>query len=113
MGLIKPIEYLDGKNTQTGYNALILPAICELYLKARREKELDKLNITDKGKRKARFHQWLSDEGRTILTRQIGKVEGIMEMCDDIEHFKTIARRQKTITVAPYLFDEMNRIIDH
>lgn len=92
MGLIKPIEYLDGKNTQTGYNALILPAICELYLKARREKELDKLNITDKGKR---------------------KVEGIMEMCDDIEHFKTIARRQKTITVAPYLFDEMNRIIDH
>jgi hypothetical protein len=220
MGLIKPIEYLDGKTTQTGYNALILPAICELYLKARREKELapkqvrlaeqaeilqssfaklgiialvdeatgfqrdrkhdalrlllskyiaeglqkwihtfpdsffaeldrlydnepthsrnrpqyyggfinkyvydpiehgyvkaelDKLNITDKGKRKARFHQWLSDEGRTILTRQIGKVEGIMEMCDDIDHFKSVAKKQKTISVAPYLFDEMNRIID-
>lgn len=74
--------------------------------------ELDKLNITDEGKRKARFHQWLTDEGRTILTRQIGKVEGIMEMCQDIEHFKTVARRQKAISVAPYLFDEMNRIID-
>ena len=78
------------------------------YVKA----ELDKLNITDEGKRRARFHQWLTDEGRTILTRQIGKVEGIMEMCDDIEHFKTVARRQKSVTVAPYLFDEMNRIIE-
>ena len=33
MGLIKPIEYLDGKTTQTGYNALILPAIC-IFLRA-------------------------------------------------------------------------------
>lgn len=74
--------------------------------------ELDKLNITDEGKRRARFHQWLTDEGRTILTRQIGKVEGIMEMCDDIEQFKTVARRKKAVTVAPYLFDEMNRIIE-
>lgn len=78
------------------------------YVKA----ELDKMNITDEGKRRARFHQWLTDEGRTILTRQIGKVEGIMEMCSDIEHFKRVARRQKAVTVAPYLFDDMNRIID-
>ncbi|GAA4766444.1 hypothetical protein GCM10023219_09690 [Stakelama sediminis] len=74
--------------------------------------ELDKLNITDEGKRRARFHQWLTGEGRTILTRQIGKVEGIMEMCDDIEYFKRVTSRQKAITVAPYLFDEINRIID-
>ena len=78
------------------------------YVKAK----LDELNITDEGKRRARFHQWLTDEGRTILTRQIGKVEGIMEMCDDIEHFKTVAQRQRAVSVAPYLFDEMNRIID-
>lgn len=78
------------------------------YVKA----ELDKLNITDEGKRRARFHQWLTEEGRTILTRQIGRVEGIMEMCKDIDHFKQVARRQKTITVAPYLFDDMNRIIE-
>lgn len=218
--LIKPIEYTDGKSTQTGYNALILPEICDLYLKARRDGELapkqahlaekaeilqsafakvgivalideatgfqqdrkhdalrlllgkyiaeglrkwvhtfpdtffaeldklydneptragkrpqyygkfinkyvydpiehgyvkaklDELNITDEGKRRARFHQWLSDEGRTILTRQIGKVEGVMEMCDNIDEFKRVARRQKTVTVAPYLFDEMNRIIE-
>ncbi|MFL0671613.1 MAG: P63C domain-containing protein [Erythrobacter sp.] len=78
------------------------------YMKA----ELDKLNITDEGKRRARFHQWLTDEGRTILTRQIGKVEGIMEMCEHIEQFKEVAKRRKAVTVAPYLFDEMNRIID-
>lgn len=29
MSLIKPIEYRDGKSMQIGYNALILPAICE------------------------------------------------------------------------------------
>lgn len=78
------------------------------YVKA----ELDKLNITDEGKRRARFHQWLTDEGRTILTRQIGKVEGMMEMCSDIEQFKDVAKRRKAVTVAPYLFDEMNKIID-
>lgn len=54
----------------------------------------------------------LSVVPRTILTRQIGRVEGIMEMCKDIEHFKTVARPKKAVTVAPYLFDEMNRIID-
>lgn len=74
--------------------------------------ELDELNITDEGKRRARFHQWLTDDGRTILIRQIGRVEGIMEMCTDIEHFKQVAKRQRSITVAPYLFDDMNRIID-
>lgn len=89
-------------------NKYIYDPIEHGYVKA----ELDKMNITDEGKRRARFHQWLTDEGRTILTRQIGKVEGIMEMCDDIEHFKTVARRQKAVSVAPYLFDDMNRIID-
>jgi hypothetical protein len=89
-------------------NKYIYDPIEHGYVKA----ELDKLNITDEGKRRARFHQWLTDEGRTILTRQIGKVEGIMEMCEDIEQFKDVAKRRKAVTVAPYLFDEMNRIID-
>lgn len=89
-------------------NKYIYDPIEHGYVKA----ELDRLNITDDGKRRARFHQWLTDDGRTILTRQIGKVEGVMEMCDDIAHFKKVARTKKTITVAPYLFDEMNRIID-
>ena len=218
--LIKPIEYFDGKTEKMGYNALILPAVCEMYLQARRDgvltskqahlatkaeilqsafarlgmitlideatgfqrdrshdalrlllekyisegmqrwiktfpdsffKELDKLydnqetksqkrpqyygtfinkyvydpiengyvkrkldslNITDNGKRKARFHQWLSDEGKQVLTRQIGRVEMLMELCPDIEAFKKAARKQKMISIAPYLFDDMNQIID-
>ncbi|MCJ8355220.1 P63C domain-containing protein [Novacetimonas hansenii] len=89
-------------------NRYIYDPIENGYVKA----ELDKLNITDEGKRRARFHQWLTGDGRTILIRQIGRVEGVMEMCTDIEHFKKVAARQKTISVAPYLFDEMNRIID-
>lgn len=78
------------------------------YVKA----ELDKLNIDDAGKRKARFHQWLVDDGRNMLIHQIGRVQGLMEMCQDIENFKGAARKQKRISVAPYLFDEMNKIID-
>lgn len=78
------------------------------YVKA----ELDKLNINDEGKRRARFHQWLNHDGRNMLIHQIGRVQGLMEMCTDIEHFKSLAQRQKTVSIAPYLFDEMNRVID-
>lgn len=217
--LIKPIQYIDGKNNFTGYNALILPAICELYLKARREDvlvakqkhlaekaeilqtafakvgmialvdeatgfqrdrkhnalrlllakyieegmqkwiqtfpdaffveldrlydneqttsqkrpqyyghfinryiykpiengyvkdKLDKLNIKEDGKRKGKFHQWLTDNGRNVLIHQIGRVQGLMEMCPNIKGFKAAVEKQKRISIAPYLFDEMNRII--
>ncbi|MGD9850740.1 MAG: P63C domain-containing protein [Nitrospirales bacterium] len=220
VGLINPIEYLDGKSTKIGYNALILPAICELYLKARRsgaltlkqehlaakaeilqssfakvgitalideatgfqkdrkhnalrlllakyiaeglqkwihtfpdaffaeldrlynnepttshkrpqyyghfinryiyepiengyvKSKLNELNIDDKGKRKARFHQWLSEQGRNILIHQIGRVQGLMEMCQQIGQFKKAAEKQKKVSIAPYLFDEMNQIIE-
>lgn len=220
IALIKPIAYLSGKTVQSGYNAMILPAICEMYLKARRDKvltpkqahlaeiaeilqsslakvgmialideatgfqrdrkhdalrllltkyiaeglrkwistfpdsffvELDKLynnepttsqkrpqyygkfinkyvydpiehgyvknklnqlNIDESGKRRARFHQWLSDDGRTILIHQIGRVQMLMEMCSNIEKFKQAADKQKKVTIAPYLFDEMNQIIE-
>ncbi|MHA3114480.1 P63C domain-containing protein [Acinetobacter sp. ANC 4193] len=74
--------------------------------------ELDKLNITDEGKRKARFHQWLNVDGRDSLIRQISRVEARMELFPDIEAFKQAEIRQKAISVAPYLFDEMNKIID-
>lgn len=78
------------------------------YIKA----ELDKLNITDDGKRKARFHQWLNSDGRDTLIRQIGRVEARMEMFDEIDKFKLAEAKQKAITVAPYMFDEMNKLIE-
>lgn len=72
--------------------------------------KLDKLNINEDGKRKARFHQWLSAEGRNILVHQIGRVQGVMEMCNDIEDHKRLTEERKSISIAPYLFDEMNQI---
>ena len=74
--------------------------------------KLDELNIGDGGKRKARFHQWLSDNGRNILIHQIGRVQGIMEMSHSIDTFKETAQKQKKVSIAPYLFDDMNKIIE-
>lgn len=76
------------------------------------KRELDKLNITDAGKRRARFHQWLNEDGRSMLIHQLGRVQGLMEMCANIDDFKAAARKQKNVSIAPYLFDDMNRIID-
>lgn len=76
------------------------------------KRELDKKNIADDGKRRGRFFQWLNDDGRNILIHQLGRVEGLMEMCSDSDHFKTVAKKQKNVSIAPYLFDDMNRIID-
>lgn len=76
------------------------------------KRQLDELNIKDDGTRRARFHQWLSDNGRNILIHQIGRVQMLMEMCKDINGFKQAAEKQKKISIAPYLFDEMNQIID-
>lgn len=78
------------------------------YLK----EELDSLNITEDGKRRARFHQWLNENGRNILIHQIGRVQGLMETCMNIEMFKNASQKQKEISIAPYLFDEMNQIIE-
>ncbi|WP_298214291.1 P63C domain-containing protein [Acidocella sp.] len=78
------------------------------YVKA----ELNRLNIDEQGRRRARFHQWLSGEGRNMLIHQIGRVQGLMEMCSDIENFKSVSRKQRAISIAPYMFDDMNRIIE-
>jgi len=77
------------------------------YVKA----ELDKLNIRDDGSCKAKFHQWFTTDGRDVLIRQIGKVEARAEMFNSIEEFKRAEKIQKIISIAPYLFDDMNQII--
>jgi len=70
------------------------------------------LNIKGDGKRKARFHQWLTEDGRNLPVHQIGRVQVLMEMCDGIEQFKSTSQRQKDISIAPYLFEDMNKIIE-
>ncbi|AWG33997.1 MULTISPECIES: P63C domain-containing protein [Alcaligenes] len=70
--------------------------------------KLNELNITSDGKRRARFHQWLSVDGRNMLVHQIGRVQGKMEDSRDIKYFVGKAAHQKQISIAPYLFEEMN-----
>lgn len=76
------------------------------------KQELDKLNIRDDGTRKAQFHRWLNSDGRDTLIRQIGRVEARMELFENIRAYKRADDKQKAISVAPYLFDEMNKIIE-
>ncbi len=61
--------------------------------------ELNKLNITEEGKRRARFHQWLTTAGATQLTYQIGRVMGVMEDSDDLEECKLRLARQQGLTI--------------
>lgn len=76
------------------------------YLK----RKLDELNILPDGRRKAKFHQWLGADGRSILIHQIGRVQGKMEGYSSVDSFKAANTQQKLISIAPYLFDEMNQI---
>jgi hypothetical protein len=74
--------------------------------------ELNELNIDDEGKRKARFHQWLTDFGLNQLTLQIGRVMGIMEDSKTLDECKLRLARQKGLTVLEEdLFGETERII--
>ena len=65
------------------------------------KEELDRKNITDKGKRKARFHQWLTEHGRSQLIMRIGKIEGLMETSPSKRRFEDNIKR----LTQPTLFD--------
>ncbi len=69
------------------------------------KQELDKVNIKEDGKRKARFHQWLTEFGNGQLTLQIGRVMGVMEISTNIRTFKEKINRQKKLAIQPELFD--------
>lgn len=73
------------------------------YVKA----ELDKLNIKDDGKRKARFHQWLTkDDGVRLLARQIGRVQQAMDDSDNLEQCKHKLDRQKPLVTSELFNDK-------
>lgn len=74
------------------------------------KKELNRKNIKEDGKRIAQFHRWLTEEGRNILILQIGRVSGLMEISKNIDSFKRKVEKQQEISIAPYLFDEMNDV---
>ncbi|MCK5113899.1 MAG: hypothetical protein KAR11_03975, partial [Phycisphaerae bacterium] len=71
------------------------------------KQELDKVNIRDDGKRKARFHQWLTEFGVNQLTIQLGRVLGVMEISPNLRKFKDTISRQKQLSIQPALFDDL------
>lgn len=70
------------------------------------KQELNKKNINDEGKRKAKFHQWLTEFGLNQLTLQMGRVLGIMEISPNLRRFKDNAARQSGLSVQLMLFDD-------
>jgi|TARA_B110000908_G_C10228219_1_gene439161 hypothetical protein len=104
-------EATTSKNRPIYYGRFINKYIYDPIENGYLKPELDKLNIKGNGKRRAKFHQWLTDEGRDVLVRQIGRVEARMELFGNIDTFKRAEAKQKAITIAPYLFDDMNKII--
>lgn len=68
------------------------------------KRELNKRNITAEGKRRAKFHQWLTDDGRMQLIMRIGKIEGLMETSPNLRRFK---ENEKRLT-QPSLFDRLD-----
>lgn len=83
-------------------NTYIYEPIENGYVKS----ELNKKNITLDGKRKARFHQWLTDFGLNQLILQIGRVMGIIEICSSPKKFKETIARQKSLSIQPELFED-------
>jgi len=83
-------------------NTYIYEPIENGYVKS----ELNKKNITSDGKRKARFHQWLTDFGLNQLILQIGRVMGIIEISPNPKKFKDTIARQKSLSIQPELFND-------
>jgi hypothetical protein len=67
---------------------------------------LDRKNITDTGKRRARFHQWLTDFGVQQLNIQLGRTLGIMEISPSLRRFKENAARQSGLNAVQLLLFE-------
>jgi len=87
------------------YGSFINRYIYEPIEKGYVKRELNKLNITDEGKRRARFHQWLTEFGNQQLTLQIGGVLSILRISPNLEKFKEHMRRQQGLSINPSLFD--------
>jgi hypothetical protein len=45
-GVLQPIDYIDGERTVRGYDAAILPAVCKVWLDARRDDALQKQQLS-------------------------------------------------------------------
>lgn len=75
-GPLKPIDYVDGKRTVRGYDASVLVAVCDVWLRAREEGALQKQQL---GKAKQ----------AEILTRALAET-GIVALIDEVTGYEKI-----------------------
>ena len=78
-GLLTPIEYVDGKQIIIGYDARILPVVCEVWLKAREAGALQEQQLPKAQKAE-------------ILTRALAHV-GIISLVDEATGYQNIRAR--------------------
>lgn len=88
------------------YGRFINKYIYEPLEKGYVKQELNRKNITDTGKRKAHFHQWLTDFGLSQLNIQLGRTLGIMEISPNLRRFKENAARQSGLNAVQLLLFE-------
>lgn len=74
--LLQPIQYVDGKRIVTGYDARVLPVICDIWLKAREANALQKQQL-DKAQK------------AEILMRGLAHI-GIIAMVDEATGYQSI-----------------------
>lgn len=74
--LLQPIQYVDGKRIITGYDARILPVVCDIWLKAREAGALQKQQL-DKAQK------------AEILMRALAHV-GIIALVDEATGYQSI-----------------------
>ncbi|MFH1495442.1 MAG: P63C domain-containing protein [Pseudomonadota bacterium] len=75
-GLLSPIEYVDGNRIVTGYDARILPIVCDIWLKAREARALQKQQL-DKAQK------------AEILMRGLAHV-GIIALVDEATGYQNV-----------------------
>ncbi|MFI3137061.1 MAG: P63C domain-containing protein [Methylococcaceae bacterium] len=75
-GLLRPIEYTDGNKIITGYDARILPIVCDIWLKAREAGALQKQQL-DKAQK------------AEILMRGLAHV-GIIALVDEATGYQSV-----------------------
>jgi len=95
MPIIKKIEYADAKGKgQTGYNCLVLPIVCDIYLKARENKELHPSQLD-------------SAKSAEILVRSLAKV-GIIALVDEATGYQyDRERRELQRLLKAYISEEL------
>jgi hypothetical protein len=87
-GPLVPINYLDGRNLICGYEAEVLPMVCDIWLKAREQGALQSQQL-DKAKKAEILMRALAHVGITAL---IDEATGYQEIRDRIALQKILAR---------------------